>query len=709
MALNTEEIEKLQSVITNLLEFYDHVQPLTKGSEVNDTMKKNTATSLLALQEFKNRVRDVINFLSEYSSEDLKKLETVIHEQKYPESKYFQFNARGFVNFFDHDGGWLQNSNPGPLENAIQAAQDLIKERQNNKQSIEKEVDISRERSSSLDSELSAKSEKVIGELGEALQKRKTHKEDARRNKLQKNRDTQTSPSLLDPIRKLDAEITQGSETGLINQADLTRVIDLNDYNSFSPDKIVQENLISIAAKQGNLEAASSMINKILASPPVEGSEEALKQGLAGLIIGFPNIQDQAAKLRNDAFGEKRAIEIKYNKFHQLSENDPIIISAMGQLPSSKKRLASERKKENLAQAKEFLCKDEQKELREAEDKYQQEKEKATAVLDNFRSTITAITSSSINLTDFSAPPLDGHELASKSIIVESILQNIKSHETSTIIPKTQPNKETGRAKISETQAQKNLLADLPLSTETNQIINSYQALYSAGIETKILTNYNNKLTQIMDKMVQEKPESDRNEYAKNLRDWENEGVEYVKDRAKAMAETELSDEGKIFLAFKQNKIEAKKEIIGSVNADLVPSAIKLIQLNESLDDNDKIDPKNLVIYIAAALTSRLSKISDISRDDITTAKTKFSSLVNDDVNRSEYQCSSQDMPNTLESKKQKMKEYLAELGIKEEILVPKIIIEQVKKIGAQTSLKIDLSSAIKLPNRGGVAPIATH
>ena len=395
---------------------------------------------------------------------------------------------------------------------------------------------------------------------------------------------------------------------------------------------------------------------------------EALKEELTKLIKEFPNRQKEFSESRDAALSEKNAIQDKYKRIRNYKGDEPEMLEAMSKLPPSNKRLvASEARKERIEQAKQLLSKDETKELAAAEEKYKTASQSAKAVLDNFKSSISAITSNkSLDLSDYQSPPLDNHQLNARDAIVDGISKNKEAHGAKT----AQAEKAGGKAGILAFQAKNSLLDNIPLSQDTQKKVDAYKDLYSKENETKLFAAYQNKLDQIMDGIAEERLKSYPEYKAANLKDPGYEGkdaVKYENDREAASKEAMQSTEMKAFADFRNKKEAAEKDIVQSVNLDLVPKAIKLKQLNDSLGDNDKMDPKNLDAYMGALVSSRLAGIADKTID---TAKTEFSKLVNDPDNKSAYQYRAEELPKTLEAKKELMRNSLEAFGIKKEAFV---------------------------------------
>ena len=121
-------------------------------------------------------------------------------------------------------------------------------------------------------------------------------------------------------------------------------------------------------------------------------------------------------------------------------------------------------------------------------------------------------------------------------------------------------------------------------------------------------------------------------------------------------------------MSFIEKKKEAHEELVTrGINVDLVPIAIQLHQLNETLDDDHKLNPDDLNMYINAVYNQHLKKIG--KEGDKNRLGNAFNQLIQEPSNQAEYRYKEQDIPATAEGKQLEMKKLLGKMGLKETIL----------------------------------------
>lgn|GEM_PF-3979365 len=127
------------------------------------------------------------------------------------------------------------------------------------------------------------------------------------------------------------------------------------------------------------------------------------------------------------------------------------------------------------------------------------------------------------------------------------------------------------------------------------------------------------------------------------------------------------SQESKNLTNFAQNKAQEAQDVIDEIKADLVPVAIKLQQLNNQLDPEDKLDPKNLHTYINAAFVAQLKQhLPDENLKP--TLKNKLSQSISNVHNKKTFEYSAEDLQKITDPKEE-MKKLTSKIGLEQKIL----------------------------------------
>lgn len=256
--------------------------------------------------------------------------------------------------------------------------------------------------------------------------------------------------------------------------------IALSDYQKFTAEDIVKDNLIAVAAYQKNLEAVKFMSNELQKSSGLDGAGNALEAGLEELIRVIPSICEQAAIPRDNALKTFNDVK-KQNSFNYslISLQDSAIQNIITQHNLSSFKLAKDR----LTRAKDLLKQVSDQKTNEAQEAYDIEKEKARAVSDNCLVTAQSIiTNSALDLSDFNIQRLSPLPLKIQENIRDTIF---KIREGAGEISKPISNKSLG--KVKSANVEKFLGAQASLGIE-QKVDNYKQALADFEKNTKAYT-----------------------------------------------------------------------------------------------------------------------------------------------------------------------------------------------------------------------------
>lgn len=454
--------------------------------------------------------------------------------------------------------------------------------------------------------------------------------------------------------------------------------VDLTGYEDFTLKHIVENDLIAKAALQSDLTIASAMVKRVVDSD-TPGSETAIKNGLSEMITAFPRVHSQADEPRNAAYIVYNDLKKQYHSINDMTMKSPEIIAITSKpgFQKSRKRLPSIALAEDLKQAQEGLRSELPPKIEEASLDYQTEKDKVTAVTQNFRETVDLVTDR-INLNDYQTPKLDHYSAELKDIVVNAMTKNKQKFAASKSAEKSKP--KTTKT-ISDLNAKKSLVKPLPhLSEEAQAVVTDYHAKYSKE-----------KVTQLemislaaRDRIMVEVANKNKFDVVK----FKEEFYELMDDPKYSKACDEVfklhqaSQESKNLVKLYQSKKEETQDVIDEIKADLVPIAIRLHQFNEQLDPEDRLDPKNLHAYINAAFSAQLKEHMPEEKLD-PSLKNQLSQTIDNPDNKKAYEYSEEELQGIADPKEE-MKGLLGQVGLKPRILEKAPVMSEEEKAIAE-------------------------
>lgn len=473
--------------------------------------------------------------------------------------------------------------------------------------------------------------------------------------------------------------------------------IDLSDYQKFTAENIIKDNLIAVAAYQRNLEAAKFMANKLQNSPNIDGANQTLEAGLDELIKVIPSICEQAAIPRDNAlrvFGEvKKQNSFNYNLIglQDSAIQDIIKQHNLGSITLAKNRLTT---------AKDLLKQESERKIKAAEAVCNVEIEKAKAVSDDCLVIAQSIiTHPALDLSDFNMQRLEPLPLKIKENMRDTILK-IRGGEKAT---------ETDKAKSSKPQ-------DKPRSTNVKKFLGDQASL---GIEqevanyqqasadfTKISTEYGEEQTKIRNQVIEEYMPKYQKDFQQVKTSYEHEmGIFYQEMFKKEAALLNESQQYRSYLAAEKTTKAQREKLKEDIITAVVIRAIKLNQLNESLDDPAaKLTANELqecMVGSSVAILKKMNIPCDLYTEKLIAAHIKDSDNIRENALT--------EIPNSIEEKKSKMKQLLAELGIKEEVLTELTVAKTAERAALQAAKKVVIGggspsgrATIALPNSIG-------
>jgi hypothetical protein len=334
-----------------------------------------------------------------------------------------------------------------------------------------------------------------------------------------------------------------------------------------------------------------------------------------------------------------------------------------------------------------------QEEKNAAEAKYQTKLADSQSCAKTFYDVIENITSSDIvDLHDYSIPKLDSHEIAAKDVIMVKIKANqakfsAKKAAKKAVLPQPSNSALAPSKKITSAIAKKSVVENPPLSDETKEMLHEYNNKFNIDIEKQLALVSQNNLAEIKTRIISQ------NSSVTELKDFKlfEEGEldkkhpSYTKCNLisqQIYAEHNLSTESKALQNYQSEKATALESLIkNEIFVDLVPVAIKLHQLNDSLDPTHKLDTNSLNLYLRAAVSSHTSKL--VTQSDISKYENNFVQALANPKNQSAYKYPDHEIP---EDKLEAMKQFLKVVGIKEDILQKPQVAKAAPKELADTS-----------------------
>lgn len=480
-----------------------------------------------------------------------------------------------------------------------------------------------------------------------------------------------------DQQEALDVEEEQPKE---IERADLI------GHEDFTLKHIIEKDLIAKAALQGDLTMASSMVDRVIDSEE-QGAETAIKNGFSKMITAFPGVHSQADEPRNAAFIVYNDLKKQFNSIGDMTMSSPEIIAVTNRddFQRSRKRLPSMALSEDLKRAQGIIREELPAKIEEARGGYEKEKDKVTAITQNFTDAVNLVTDR-INLNDYQTPKLDHYSAELKDIVVNAMGKNKQKFAVSKAEAKTATAAKSTK-NISDFDAKRNVVRELPALSEPAQgAISSYHAKYSkekeAQLATASLEDRDRIIEETANKFKVENPEFDKNKFKEEFYELTEDPI-YSK-ACEEVFELQLNSQvSKDSVKFNEGKKQEAQDVIDEIKADLVPMAIRLHQLNDQLESDDRMDSKNLHSYVNAVFVAQLRKhLPDEKLDP--SFKNKFSKTIDDPLNREAFKLTEEELQR-VDNPKEAMKEILGQMGLKPVILeksVPTQEQEAVKKLG---------------------------
>lgn len=463
--------------------------------------------------------------------------------------------------------------------------------------------------------------------------------------------------------------------------------VDLTGHEDFTLGHIIEKDLIAKAALQGDLAIASSMVNRVIESEE-QGAETSIKNGFSEMITAFPGVHSQADEPRNAAFIVYNDLKKRFDSIGDMTMKSPEIIAVTNRddFQKSEKRLPSMAFAENLKRAQGILREELPAKVEEASVEYEKEKAKVTAITQNFTDTVNLVTDR-INLSDYQTPKLDHYSAELKDIVVNAMGKNKQKFAASKAEAKTATATKAAK-NISDDNAKKNVVRELPaLSEHAQDAISSYHAKYSKEKEAQLATasfeDRDRIIEETANKFNAENPVFDKNKFKAEFYDLTEDPL-YAKACEEVFKLQLNSEVSKDTVKFNEGKKQEAQDVIDELKADLVPMAVRLHQLNDQLDPEDKLTPKNLHTYINAVFTAQLKQHLPDERLD-PSFKNNFSKTIDDPLNREAFKLTEEELQ-SVANPKEAMKELLGEMGLKPAILekaAPTQEQDAVKKLGA--------------------------
>lgn len=466
--------------------------------------------------------------------------------------------------------------------------------------------------------------------------------------------------------------------------------IDLTGHKSFTPEHIIENDLIAKSALQGDLTIASDMVNRVIDSEK-QGADTALKNGFSEIITAFPGVYSQADEPRNAAFIVYNDLKKQFDSISDMTMKYPEIIAVTSRddFQKSKKRLPSAALAEDLKQAQGILRRELPNKIEEAKGIYQSEKDKVTEITRKFTDTVNLVTDR-IDLSDYQTPKLDHYSAELKDIVVNAMGKNKNKFASSKVETKAQ----TKAIKIiSDFEAKKSVVKSLPaLSDFANDTISSYHDNYSKKMMEQLQEESSKARDRIMQEVAskyQEDPKFSRKDFMDQNKIFDlTDDPTYSEAFKEVFALQQTSQESQNLVRFSEGKKQEAQAVIEEIQADLVPIAVRLHQLNNRLEPDDRMDPKNLHAYINAALVAQLDQHLP-KREVDPTLKIKFSKIINDPYNKEAFKLTEDELQRFADPKEE-MKKLLGQVGLKPQILEKTPVMEistqeqdAVKKLGA--------------------------
>ncbi len=467
--------------------------------------------------------------------------------------------------------------------------------------------------------------------------------------------------------------------------------IDLTGHEEFTPEQIIERDLIAKAALQGDLTIASDMVNRVIDSNS-QGAETAVKNGFSEMITAFPGIHSQADEPRNAAFIVYNNLKKQFDSIGDMTLSSPEIIAVNNRddFQKSRKRLRSDALAEELERAQGILGEELPAKIEEAEVEYKKEKAKVAAITQNFTDTVNLVTDR-INLNDYQTPKLDHYSAELKDIVVNAMGKNRQKFAVSKAEAKTATTTKTTK-NISDLDAQENVVRELPAISEYSQgAISRYRAKYSKERESQLasasIEDRDRIIEETANKFKLENPDFDENKFKAEFYELTEDRL-YDKACAEVFELQHASQESQNLVRFSEGKKQEAQDVIKEIQADLVPMAVRLHQLNDQLDPEDKLRPKNLHTYINAVFVAQLKKhLPEIKSDPA--LKNKFLQKIDNPDNKEAYKLTEDELQRVVDPKEE-MKELLGQMGLKPVILekapvkeVPTQEQDSVRKLGA--------------------------
>ncbi|MCT4635149.1 MAG: hypothetical protein N4A31_02740 [Rickettsiales bacterium] len=464
--------------------------------------------------------------------------------------------------------------------------------------------------------------------------------------------------------------------------------IDLTGHEEFTPEQIIERDLIAKAALQGDLTIASDMVNRVIDSNS-QGAETAVKNGFSEMITVFPEVHSQADEPRNAAFIVYNNLKKQFNSIDRMTNDSREITDVISRkdFQKSRKRLPNMVLDDYLKRAQGILREELPAKVEEARVEYEKEKDKVTAITQKFTETVNLITDR-IDLSDYKTPKLDHYSAELKDIVVNAMGENKQKFATSKAEDKTTTAMKTTK-NISDFDAKKNVVRELPaLSREAQDAISSYHAKYSKEKEAQLKMASIEDRDRIMEEVASEYQKDlkfKKEDFMDQNKIYElTDDLTYSEAFKKVFALQQTSQESQKLVRFSEGKKQEAQDVIEEIQADLVPMAVKLHQLNDQLEPDDRMDPKNLNAYINAALVAQLNQHLP-ERESDPTLKNKFSKIIDHPANKEALQLTEDELQRVADPKEE-MKKLLEQVGLKPQILekaAPNQEQDAVKKLGA--------------------------